>query len=144
MKIHSLQENPFYTFCSASETHWKVRVIYCGLYTCLILQQHCWLWTLYVSSNISANQSTQQQRSWMNKMNPPLSCLASWLSLCHVSPAEKCILKINLFETDSLIEVKVLSRISQSSMHAKRPKKEQNKLKRRRIFHLWHCFLFCP
>lgn len=144
MKIHSLQENPFYTFCSASETHWKVRVIYCGLYTCLILQQHCWLWTLYVSSNISANQSTQQQRSWMNKMNPPLSCLASWLSLCHVSPAEKCILKINLFETDSLIEVKVLNRISQSSMHAKRPKKEQNKLKRRRIFHLWHCFLFCP
>lgn len=76
-------ENPFATrkflFCIWNS---KVQIIYCGSDTCLILQeyvlQHCWLWTLYVSLNISANQSTQQQRSWTNKMNLPLSCLPFW------------------------------------------------------------------
>lgn len=112
-------------------------------YTCLILQefvlQHCWLWTLYVSLNIC---KSEQQRSWMNKMNLPPSCLAFWhQSIYAMSPLlKKRILKMNLFETDSLIEVKVLNHIFLSLMHAKRPPKKRTKWKERRgIFHLRHC-----
>jgi len=67
-----------------------------------------------------------------------LSCFLASVNLCHLSPAEKCVLKIYIFETGSFFEVKVLNRIFPSSMHAKRPKKEQNERKREVFIHLRH------